>query len=144
MIYTCETTISQPRARVIELLEDPENLQKWQPGLLEFRNLSGTHGQTGAKSRLRQQMGNRVIEMTETVALREGLDRYNAIYEAKGVWNRVDNTFTETVEGHTHWHIETEFRCTGIVWLMSKLMPGMFRRETEKFMKNFKNFAEAA
>lgn len=88
-------------------------------------------------------MGSKIIEMTETATFRDGLDRYAATYEAKGVWNRVDNRFTDTAQGHTLWHIDTGLRCTGLMWLMTKLAPGMFRRETGKYMANFKRFAGA-
>ena len=143
LTYTCEATVDLPRARVIELLEDHENLPKWQEGLVEFRPLTGTPGQTGATALIRQKMGSKIIEMTETVTERDGLARYCATYEAKGVWNRVDNIFSDTPEGHTRWRVETEFRCTGLMWLFAKLAPGMFRKETEKYMANFKAFAES-
>ena len=142
--YTCETTIAKPRDEVVALLQELENLPKWQPGLVEYRHLSGTPGQVGAKLLLRQKMGKREIEITETITESELPARYVAVYEATGVWNLIENTLTETPDGHTHWRVDTEFRCRGITWLMSVLMPGMFRRETEKYMANFKAFAEAA
>jgi uncharacterized protein YndB with AHSA1/START domain len=40
MKYTCEITIDRPRARVIELFDNPENLKQWQPELVSFEHVS--------------------------------------------------------------------------------------------------------
>ncbi len=49
MKYTCELIVNLPRQRMIELFDNPDNMHKWQPGLVSFEHLSGESGQPGAK-----------------------------------------------------------------------------------------------
>ncbi|HNO23164.1 MAG TPA: SRPBCC family protein [Leptospiraceae bacterium] len=77
MKYSVEIEINLPIARVIELFDNPDNLQKWQPGLLSFEHLSGTPGQPGAKSRLTFRMGRGKMIMTETVTVRNLPDEFS-------------------------------------------------------------------
>lgn len=37
---------------------------------------------------------------------------------------------------------DTEFKCSGLLKLMSIIMPGMFRKSSLKEMESFKRFAE--
>ena len=39
--------------------------------------------------------------------------------------------------------METEFRCSGFMWLFIRLMPGAFKKETRKTLEAFKAFAES-
>ncbi len=63
MKYTVQIDIDLPREHVIELFEDPDNLVKWQKGLLSFEHLIGEPGQLGAKARLVFKFGNGKMEM---------------------------------------------------------------------------------
>ena len=53
MKYTTEVEINLPRAKVIELFDNPENLNKWQTGLVSFEHTEGEPGKEGAKSQLK-------------------------------------------------------------------------------------------
>lgn len=143
MRYACETTIDLPRDTVIALFDDPANLARWQPELESFTHVSGEPGRPGAKSRLVYRMGRRVVEMTETVTVRDLPDEFSGTYEAPGVFNTVRNRFEE-VDGRTRWTAESEFRFAGMMRYFAWLMPGLFRRQTEKFMRQFKEFAESS
>ena len=142
MKYSCDVEIDLPLDRVSELFDNPDNLPKWQDGLLLFEHVEGEPGTPGAKSRLRYKMGKREIDMVETLVRREPPDRFDAIYEAKGVWNLNENIFTD-IGGRTNWHVDTEFRCSGFIRIMAFFMPGMFKKQTLKVMNDFKAFAEA-
>jgi carbon monoxide dehydrogenase subunit G len=144
MKYSCEITIDKPRDQVIALFDNPDNMVKWQEGFVSFTHRSGEPGQPGAVSDLVYQMGKRRVEMVETVVARDLPDRFCGTYEAKGVWNSVDNHFAEQPGGRTHWRLETEFRLKGFMAIIGLLMPGMFRKQSMKFMKDFKAFAEGA
>jgi len=67
MKYEFEIEINLSRNKVIELFDNPENLQKWQPGFISFDHLEGVKGQPGAKSKIKYKMGKRDIEMIETI-----------------------------------------------------------------------------
>lgn len=144
MKYSTEIEINLPVARVIELFDDPENLKHWQPGLKSFEHLSGTPGQPGAKSKLLFQMGNREIEMIETVTVRNLPQEFSGTYEADGVFNIVKNYFVPIDENRTKYISEQEFQFKGFMKIMGWLMPGMFKKQSQVFLENFKNFAEKA
>lgn len=144
MKYTLDIEIDLPRAKVVELFDNPDNLKKWQPDLVSFEHLSGDPGQVGAKSKLLHKMGKREVEMIETVTSRNLPDEFSGTYEAKGVWNLVENRFVEVDENKTKWILDTEFKCSGFMRIMALLMPGMFKKQSFKFMQQFKEFAERA
>lgn len=142
MKFSSEIEINLPVNKVIELFDDPENLKHWQPGLKSFENISGTPGQPGAKSRLLFQMGNREIEMIETVTVRNLPQEFSGTYEAQGVFNIVKNYFVPIDENRTKYISEQEFQFKGMMKIMGWLMPGMFKKQSQSFLENFKNFAE--
>lgn len=142
MKYTCEIEINLPRNRVIELFDSTENLYKWQSGLISFDHLEGEPGEVGAKSKLHYKMGKREIEMIETITHKNLPAEFHGTYEADKVWNEVKNYFHEMDENTTKWVTENEFQCSGFMKIIAFLMPGSFRKETEKHLKRFKEFAE--
>ena len=142
MKYTCDVTINLPRDRVLELFDSTENLKKWQNGLKAFEHLEGEPGQQGAKSKLIYDMNGREIEMIETVINRDLPDELSFAYESKGVWNSCVNLFNDLSPDATEWRMDNEFRCKGLMKLMTALAPGMFKRQTMKDMSRFKDFAE--
>ena len=142
LFRSVETEINLPIARVVELFDDPENLKHWQPGLISFEPISGTPGQPGAKSRLKYKMGKRDIEMIETITVRNLPDEFSGTYEAKGVFNIVKNYFRAVSENKTKYISENEFQFKGFMKLIGFLMPGAFRKESEKYLQQFKEFAE--
>jgi len=142
MKYTCEIDVAVSRDKFIALFDNPDNLIKWQAGFVSMTPLSGEPGTAGAKSTMVYKMGKRNIEMIETIETRQMPEKFTAIYEAKGMWNSVENTFSETASGGTNWFMDTEFRSSGLMKLMALFMPGMFKKQSVKMMNDFKAFAE--
>ena len=143
MKYTQEIELKLPRARVIELFDNPDNLTKWQPELISFKHESGQPGHPGAKSRLKYKMGKRDFDLVETIIRRNLPDEFSGSYEMKGVLNIVQNRFIEAGHNKTQWVCDNEFQFQGIgMKLMSWFLPGMFRKQSFKFMEQFKSFAE--
>lgn len=141
MEYTTEIIIELPRSRVVELFKNPDYIAKWQDSFISMKHLSGEPGMAGAKSLLKYKMGKRDIEMTETIINNTLPDKFSTTYTTKGVFNSVDNTFYE--EGDkTRWVTENYFKCKGMMAVMIFLMPGAFKKETKKYMADFKAFAE--
>ena len=142
MKYVSVIDIDLPRPRVVELFDDPENMKKWMQGLQEFTHLSGLPGQIGARSKLLFRMGNRRVEMIETITSRNLPDTMGGTYEAKGVFNLITVRFID-LDGKTRYVSEQEFRFSGLFMkLMARLMPGAFKKQTMKYMQAFKEFAE--
>ena len=143
MKYDCTIDIHLPRERVITLFDDPANLKRWQPTLRSFEKLDGVPGTVGARSKLTYKKGARDMVMIETVTVRDLPNRFAGTYTMDGVWNTVDNRFTEVNDEQTRWDAAVEFRFTNpVLTLLGWVIPGMFKNQTQKFMKQFKDFAE--
>jgi hypothetical protein len=142
MKYSCELEIKLPRARVIELFDNPDNLSKWQPGLLRFEPLSGTPGQPHAKSKLTYRQGKGEFVLIETITVRDLPEEFSGTYESKLGTSTVRNRFVESGTS-TRWLLDTEFQGVGIMKLLAPLMSGAIRKETLKMVKAFKIFAES-
>ncbi len=141
--YTLEIELNLPRKKVIELFDNPNNLKKWQHGLQSFELIEGEAGEVGAKSRLLYLMGNRKIEMIETITARNLPEEFSGTYEADGVWNLVENYFHEIGPKKTKWVTKNEFRSSRFMMrVMASLMPGQFKKQSFQYMKWFKEFAE--
>lgn len=144
MKYTSQVEIQKPLDEVVELFDNPANLGKWMEGLLSFDHLEGTPGEAGARSRLRFRMGKRELEMIETITLRNLPHEFNGTYEAKGVFNIVNNRFKSLDSKRTLYISEQEFQFRGFMKIIAFLMPGAFRKQTLKTLTAFKQFAEGA
>jgi carbon monoxide dehydrogenase subunit G len=143
MKFTTEIAINKPIDEVIALFDDPDNMDKWMEGLQSFEHLSGTPGQPGAKSRLKFKMGSREVEMIETVTVRNLPDEFSGTYEAKGVYNVVVNRFSKISDTQTRYLTENEFQFKGFMRIIAFLMPGAFKKQSMKFLKDFKKFVES-
>jgi hypothetical protein len=143
MKYTCEITINLPREEVIEKFDNAENMKHWQKGLLNYKNLSGTPGEEGAKMRLDYKMGKRSLSMVETITKRDLPREFNANYDTKGVHNIQRNYFHEVDSQSTKWTSGSEFQFSSFgMKLMGWLMPAAFKKQSLKYQEDFKNFAE--
>lgn len=142
MKYTTEVTVDLPRDEFIKKLDDPENMKHWQKGLVNYEHLSGNPGLEGAQMSLSYKMGKRELEMVETIIKRNLPEELHAIYDAKGVHNIQKNYFEE-MDGKTKWISESEFQFSGLgMKIMGFLMPGAFKKQSLKYMEDFKAFAE--
>lgn len=141
MKYANEIEIKLPRQRVIELFDNPDNMSKWQEGFVSFETLNGEPGQEGAKAKLKYKMGKREVEMIETITKRNLPDEFNGTYEAKNVFNIVSNKFID-LGNSTKWLSENKFRFNGFMRIIALFMPGAFEKQSLKYMKDFKKFAE--
>ena len=142
--YTASVEIDLPRARVIELFDNPDNLPKWQPGLESFEPISGEPGQVGAKSRMVFVYGKKRIEMTETITERNLPEVFSGLYDwPPGGSNTLENRFVELGPDRTRWESTCAYTLHKLpLKLMGTLAPGMFKRQNQKFMENFKAFCE--
>lgn len=143
MKYTQEIIINKPIKEVVALFDNPNNLYEWMEGLQKFEHLSGTPGEPGAKSKLLFKMGNREIEMIETITVRDLPTEFSGTYEANGVFNIQKNKFISISDNQTKHVTENEFQFKGVMMnLMGFLMPGAFKKQSYKYLKAFKTFAE--
>jgi hypothetical protein len=142
MKYTTEIVVDIPRDEFIKKMDDPENMKHWQRGLIKYEQLSKTPGQEGAQMSLSYTLGKREMDMVETIIKRKLPEEMHMTYDTKGVHNIQKNYFKD--EGDkTRWVSETEFQFSGFgMKLMGFLMPGAFKKQSFKYMQDFKAFAE--
>lgn len=144
MRYQLEMSIEAPREKIIAYFDDLEHYRAWQPGFVSYASIRGGLDEVGRQTRLVYKMGKRDSEMIETVTVRNPPVEYAATYEAGGVWNLVENRFDVVDANTTKWTLVSEFRCKGFMRLLTILMPGMFKNQTQSYMKYFKAFVEGA
>jgi len=144
MKYTCEIIIDLPREEVIRKLDNADNMKHWQRGLVSHEFTEGTPGQVGSKMALEYQMGKRNLKMTETIIENNFPTAFHATYSTKGVNNIQRNFFHEESDGQqTRWESQSEFKLDSLgMKVMGWLMPGAFKKQSMKYLKDFKNFAE--
>lgn len=143
MKYSTTIEILLPIEDVIKKLNHPENMKHWQRGLINYELLSGTPGQPGAKMKLNYEMGKRKLSMIETVLENNLPSHFHVTYETQGVFNTQRNFFTEVDANTTQWHSESEFKFDSFgMKLLGWLMPGAFKKQSMKYLTDFKNFAE--
>lgn len=141
MKYSHEIEINLPREKVIKLFDNPDNMPKWQEGFISFKPIKGKPGEEGSTAKLNYKMGKREVEMIETITKRNLPDEFNTTYKAKGVFNIIENRFID--QGTTtKWITVNEFRFNGFMKLIAFFMPGAFKKQSFKYMKDFKKFAE--
>jgi uncharacterized membrane protein len=142
MKYTSEIEINSPIDKVIQLFDNTDNMDKWMKGLQSFEHISGKPGEVGSKSRLKFKMGKREIEMIETITVRNLPDEFSGTYEAKGVFNIVKNKFAALPGNRTKYVSEQEFQFSGFMKIIALLMPGAFKKQSMKYLIDFKDFVE--
>jgi len=143
MKYSSEIIIDLPREEVIRKLDNAENMKHWQRGLISFKHLEGIPGKENAKMELAYKMGKRDVALVETIIKNGFPDEFHANYETKGVQNIQHNYFHEIEPNKTKWISESEYEFSGFTMkVMSFLMPGAFKKQSLKYLTDFKHFAE--
>ncbi|MFN8496941.1 MAG: SRPBCC family protein [Anaerolineae bacterium] len=143
MVFTTQITIARPRQRVLELIRNPDNLPKWQPGLLSVELISGEKDQVGAKSRVIYEMRGIRLPVTETIIKHAPPDVFVSAYESRGVKNVSENRFFEDGPDATRWVLINDFRFTGFMSVMGLFFQDTVPKQTLESMKRFKAFAES-
>lgn len=145
MKFTCSVDISLPKNEVAQLWQDPNNLKEWQDGFKGIEHISGEPGKEGAKSKLMYSSKRGDFDLFETILENKLPDEFRGEYDHSHMTNTMHTKFTEKPDGSTHY--ESEFIYTikkgFILKIISNFFPGMFRKQTQKWLDQFKVFAES-
>lgn len=140
MKFSCHIDINLPIHLVIKIFENPKNLKEWQDGFRSITPISGIPGEVGSKSKLTYDK----LELIETILRNELPEEFKAKYEHKHMVNTMSCKFKE-IEPHIT-RLEQEIHYTEfngfLPKLMAKLFPGMFKKQVQKWLHQFKTFAE--
>lgn len=124
-------------------MDNIDNMKHWQKGLVSSEHISGTPGEVGAKMQLNYKMGKREFNLVETITKCNFPEEFHGTYSMKRMHNIQENYFEETPEGNTIWVSKCEFQPAGFMMkAMAVLMPGAFKKQSKKYMIDFKNFVE--
>ena len=144
MKFTCTIEINKPKEFVIELFSNPEYLRHYQETFISKELISGVAQQNGAVSKMLYKMGNGVMELTETIIDNKLPDSFFANYHHKHMDNTMLCKFEALSNTSTKYISEinyTEFR--GLMpKVMALLFPSVFKKQVNKWLVSFKNFAE--
>ena len=145
MKYTNVVEIDLPRDKVVELWKNPDYYKEWQNGFVESKLLSGTLGEKGAQSEINLLYNNRRMKLLETVLESNLPEEKVVLVEHEHMTNTMASRFKEVAESKTEYSAEIEYtKFNGILpKIMAKLFPGMFRKQSQKWLDQFKMFAEA-
>jgi len=144
MNYTCTIDIDLPLDKLANLWADTRYFEKWQDGFQSIEQLEGQPGSVGAKSRFSYQQGKRKIELIETIISNNLPHEKKARYEHIHMTNTQTTRFERVSENKTRFISEVEYtKFSGFMpTLMATLFPGMFRKQSQKWVNQFKEFAE--
>lgn len=144
MTFSCAVDIDLPVAKVVELFDNPDNMMKWQKGLLSFEHLDGDPGQPGAKSKLVYQNGKKTFDLIEHITVRKLPEEFSGYYDHEYMRNSMKNVFKPIGENGTQWSVDIEYEFKTKMWkFLSLFMKPMFKKQTLGFMRDFKAFAES-
>ncbi len=145
MKFLTEITVNVPLSDFMKKFDNTENMKLWQKDLLSVEHLSGIPGKEGAQMELRYKIGKREVVMVETILKRNLPHEFHATYDAKGVHNIEKNYFKAVGDSTTKWISESEFQFSGFFMkMLAFLMPGAFKKQSLKFKRDFKAFAEGS
>jgi uncharacterized membrane protein len=144
MKYTCSIEINLPIEKVLELWSDEKYFHEWQEGFKSIELISGKAGEEGAESNILIEQGSRKIELRETITVNNLPDEKTALYEHIHMSNTQTSRFKVLDTNTTQYISEVEYlKFNGFMpKLMAKLFPGMFKKQSQKWMNQFKEFAE--
>lgn len=144
MRFTCKVEINAPREKVVEAFLDNEKQKQWQDGFIGKEQISGEPFQKNAVAMMKYKRGNGVMELKETILLNELPDEFSGLYEHKHMINTMTSRFTSIDGEKTLFEAKIHYMQTfGLMpKLMMKLFPGMMKKQTQKWLDQFKAAVE--
>lgn len=145
MKFTCRVEVNLPIKKVVELWNNSDNLQYWQEGFERIEHLSGKKNEVGSKYMLHYNFKGTPMELEETIIEMDLPNVMEGEYVHKHMSNRMRNTFTVLGENSTVWKAELDYiQFNGVMMKLFALFgKGIFRKQTQKWLDEFKKFAEA-
>lgn len=143
MKYTTEIKVNIPLDEFIKKMDSVENMKHWQRGFIAAEHISGIPGELGSKMKLKYLFGKRKMHLIETITKRNFPREFHASYTTESMSNLQQNYFEKTNEGFTKWTSKSEFLPLNLVMrIMLFMMPRTFKKQSLKYMQDFKDFAE--
>jgi hypothetical protein len=135
--------------KVMDLFKNQDYFKYWQKGLLSTQHLSGIPGEQKSTRQMKIRVAGTAITMKEEITTVDLPHVWEATYRTIGVLNKQSNRFRESeitinnqVIKTTLWEASSTFKFTGMMRLIGKAQPQLFKGQTLQHMQDFKTFAE--
>lgn len=142
MRYQVLVDIDLPLEKVVEKFRNTENYYDWMKGLKKLENIKGQPGEEGSETYLHFDTGKRKMKMLEKVLKSDLPETYLVSYEVNGVYNEVNNHFESLGPDKTRYTTNNLFQFKGVMKIMAFLMRGAFKKQSLKYLNDFKKFVE--
>ena len=144
MKYVCEIEINIPVEKVVDFWSDETNFPNWQDGFISIELLEGNWNVEGSKSKILFKNGKQKMELIETVISNNLPFSKKALYEHIHMSNTQLSRFEKISD--TRSKIISEVEYTHFNGFMPKMMAtfftGMFKRQSQKWLDQFKIVVE--
>ncbi len=143
MKYTCTTEINAPIKDVAQLWANEDYFHEWQDDFESIELIDGKQGAINSLSKIKYNGSPRIV-LAETI-IENDLPRIKiGLYEHKHMTNTQTTKFEQIEENRTRFISEVEYtQFNGfMIKLFAKLFPGKFKQQSQKWMDQFKSFAE--
>ena len=145
MKYVCTVEINLPKNEAAALWANEAYFSEWQDGFTSIELLEGQASAEGAKSRILFHDGKNEMELVETIIHSKLSDEKKAFYEHVHMDNTQTTRFEAIDENRTRIVSEVEYTQFKkfVPKVMAFLMPGVFKGQSQKWLDQFKVFAES-
>jgi uncharacterized membrane protein len=135
--------IDLPIEKVVKIWDNKNHFSEWQDDFKSITLISGIEGTVGAKSKIVFD-GKRKIELLETILINQLPNEKKALYVHIHMTNTQTTRFVVLDANRTQYISEVEYtQFNGwLIKILAKLFPGKFKGQSQKWMDQFKNFAE--
>ena len=144
MKYTCTVKVPLDRDACIKLWMDESKFGLWQDGFKQRNWTEGEPNQPNSKSEILFVQGKRRMELSETILENKLPEYFLGKYDHIHMTNTQKTSFE--IVSPTVTLIKSEVEYTAFhsfaPRVMAKLFPGMFRKQSQKWLDQFKSLAE--
>ena len=144
MKFTCTVDINKPLDEVLERFQDPDGLKEWQDGFEKIEHISGEPGKQGAVSKMYYTYRGKPMIITETIHVANLPEEMTGLYEHKHMSNMMTNRFEKIDDNNTRYTADIDYIKINafLPKVIFKLFPSLPKKQTQKWLDQFKGYAE--
>jgi uncharacterized membrane protein len=145
MKFTCTVIIKLPITKVLALWKDETNNKEWQDGFISKELIEGQKEEIGSKYKILLEQGSRKMELIETILINDLPKERKSLVEHVHMDNTQLVKFESISENETRYVSEIEYTSFKhfMPRILAKLFPNMFKKQVQKWLDQFKKFAES-
>lgn len=140
--YSSEITVNKPLSETFKLFNDQETISQWIPEIQKFEAIEEKPGMVGSEYRITMDNDGEVVTMKEKVLAYVEDQKVTLYFDAEQVLKTDDYTFIADGEA-TKIQLDVTFQAES--YILSCMFPyfkGAFKSVDDKYLNNFKAFAE--